>query len=93
MDRIRNPGWKGELNEKKEERIPRKEGRLYLSLSMVHEPGHVVGGCGEPVHLLVQDVVAPEARPQARTAHQREEGEAAPDGPGLSLLETGGKVR
>ncbi len=53
---------------------------------MLQEPGHVVGGVGEPVHLLVEDVVAPEARPQSRTADQREEGQAAPDRPGLSLL-------
>ena len=53
---------------------------------MLHEPGHVLGGVGEPVQLLVEDVVAPEPRSQPSTAHQREEGQAAADRPRLSLL-------
>ena len=57
-----------------------------LSLCVLHEPGHVLGGVGEPVQLLVEDVVAPEPRSQPSTAHQREEGQAAADRPRLSLL-------
>ena len=57
-----------------------------LSLCVLHEPGHVLGGVGEPVQLLVEDVVAPEPRSQPSTAHQREKGQAAADRPRLSLL-------
>ncbi len=61
---------------------------------MVDKPGDVSGGGGEPVHLLVQDVVAPEAGPQTSAAHQREEGQAATDGARLPLLQTtGSKVK
>jgi hypothetical protein len=58
---------------------------------MVDKPGDVCGGGGEPVHLLVQDVVAPEARPQTRAAHQREEGQAATNRARLPLLQSNKK--
>ena len=54
---------------------------------MFYQSWHFAGVLSEPVRLLVEDVIAPEARAQRRAAQQREEGEAAADRSGLSLLE------
>ena len=53
---------------------------------MIDEPRHVPGVLGEADGLLVEHVVAPEACPQRRAAHQRKEGEAAANGSRFSFL-------
>ena len=57
-----------------------------LSLRGVDEPVHVAQGLAEPLEAVVQLVVAVEADGEAGAADQREEGEAAADGPRLALL-------
>ena len=58
-----------------------------LGLRGVDEPVHVAQGLAEPLEAVVQLVVAVEADGEAGAADQREEGEAAADGPRLALLQ------